>query len=55
MGQITVGNYTVTTCNFFVITIHYVNVVMTPTVKSMDQLVPYLLIDCFRSIKIGSG
>ena len=32
MGQITFGNYTVTTHNFFVITIHYVNVVLTPTV-----------------------
>ena len=32
MGQIMFCNYTVTTCNFFAITIHYVNVVLTPTV-----------------------
>jgi len=32
MGQNKFSNYTVTTCNLFVITIHYVNVVLTPTV-----------------------
>ena len=32
MGQSMFGNYTMTTCNFFVITMHYVNVVSTPTV-----------------------
>jgi len=31
MGHITFSNYTVTTCNFFVIMIHYVNIVLTPT------------------------
>ena len=29
MEQITFGNYTVTTCNFFVIIIHYVNIFYT--------------------------
>ena len=32
MGQITFRNYNVTTCNFFVITMHYVNAVLAPTV-----------------------
>ena len=32
MGQSTFGNYSVTTCYFFVITMHYDNVVLTPTV-----------------------
>ena len=32
MGQIKFVHYTVTTSNFFVITIHYVNVVFTPTI-----------------------
>ena len=27
-----ISNYTAITCNFFVITIHYVNIVFTPTV-----------------------
>jgi len=36
MGQITFGNYTVTTCNFFVITMHYGYVVVTPTVYQND-------------------
>jgi len=30
--QITFDNYNITTCNLFVITIHYINVVLTPTV-----------------------
>ena len=34
MGQITFGNYTVTTGNFFVITIHYIKIVLTSTVYS---------------------
>jgi len=29
MGQIMFSNYIATTCNFFVITIHYVNIVLT--------------------------
>ena len=32
MGNITFTNYTVTTCNFFVITMHCVNIVLTPIV-----------------------
>ena len=28
-----VGNFTVITCNFLVITIHYINVIMTATAK----------------------
>ena len=32
MGQITFGNYFVTTCNFFVIPIDYVDIVLTSTV-----------------------
>jgi len=32
MKQIAFGDYSVTTCNFFVITIQYVNVVLTATV-----------------------
>ena len=32
LGQITFCNYIVTTISFFVITIHYVNIVLTPTV-----------------------
>ena len=44
MEQITFGNYTVTTWNFFVITIHYVNAVLTPTVfdKSVITVMPYI-------------
>ena len=29
MRQITFGSYTVTTCNFYVITIHYISIVLT--------------------------
>jgi len=32
MGQIMLGNYTVTTCNFFVITMQYITVVLSATV-----------------------
>ena len=32
MGQITFSNYTVTTCNFFLIIIHYINAILTTTV-----------------------
>ena len=32
MGQIMFCNYSVTPCNLFVITMHYVNIVLTPTV-----------------------
>ena len=38
MGKITLDNYTVSTCNFFVITIHYVNAVLTHTVYVMGVL-----------------
>ena len=32
------GNYTVTTCNFFfVIMIHYIHIVLTPTVMQLCQ------------------
>ena len=32
MKQITFNNYSVTTCDFFLITIHYVSVALTATV-----------------------
>ena len=32
MGQIKFRNYSVTPCNLLVITMHYVNIVLTPTV-----------------------
>ena len=32
MGQTTLGNYTVTTCNYFAIAIHYLNIALTSTV-----------------------
>jgi len=36
--QIMFGNYTVTACNFFVIAIHYINVVLTPTASQHPEL-----------------
>ena len=33
MGKIMIGNFLVIICNFLVITIHYINVIMTDTAK----------------------
>jgi len=38
LGQITFCNYIVATISFFVITIHYVNIVLTPTVSPQPIL-----------------
>ena len=34
LGRVTFCNYIVTTISFFVITIHYVNIVLTPTLRT---------------------
>ena len=48
MGQITYNNFTVTTCNFSVITIHYVNIdtvlqygILTLPIYMYSQIVLY--------------
>ena len=37
MGQNMFGNFTVTTFSFFVITVHYVKIILTPTVCKVSR------------------
>ena len=51
-------NYIVTTVSFFVITIHYVNIVLTPTVRNnvlSQQSIPGKIIRNFDIVCVEAG
>ena len=53
LGQIMFGNCTATTDNFFVITMHYIDIILTPTVS--QELLQLLSSNLVCSLPLYTG